>query len=164
MSEYTGNENFDWDATIENDGQEYIILPEGDYVYTVMSVERAWQQPTAKIPNGCNKAIITLEVQTVDGPARVVTNLLLTRSLEWKLCAFFRSVGMKKHGEPLVMNWAGAIGKRGLAHIKPRKYTAQDGQERQANDLDRWIDYDQARIEAAAPKPQANINDDDIPF
>ena len=166
MSEYAANnDSFEWDATIENDGQEYVILPEGDYVYTVMSVERGWQNSTAKIPKGCNKAILTLEVQTKDGPARVTTNLLLLHSMEWKLSAFFRSVGLKKHGEKLVMNWAAVTGRRGMAHIKPRNYTTQDGQQRQANDLDRWLDYDPAKMDTKPDmKPVYDGMDDDIPF
>ena len=31
----------DWDDAIENDGQEFIILPEGDYIFTVVDFERA---------------------------------------------------------------------------------------------------------------------------
>ena len=26
----------DWDDTIESDGQEFVVLPEGDYTFTVM--------------------------------------------------------------------------------------------------------------------------------
>jgi len=166
MSEYTNTQpqEMEWDDVIENDGQEFIILPEGDYVYTVVGFERGWQNSTAKIPKGCNKAILTLEIQTADGPARVMTNLLLIRSVEFKISAFFRSIGLKQHGERLVMNWNKVIGAKGMAHIKPRKYTGNDGQERTANDVDRWIDYDAARMSSIAQSPELFNNDDDIPF
>ena len=29
-----------WDDVLENDGQEFIVLPEGDYTYTVTGFER----------------------------------------------------------------------------------------------------------------------------
>ena len=29
-----------WDDVLENDGQEFIVLPEGDYTYTVTRFER----------------------------------------------------------------------------------------------------------------------------
>ena len=29
-----------WDDVLENDGQEFIVLPEGDYTYTVTGFEQ----------------------------------------------------------------------------------------------------------------------------
>ena len=158
------NRSLDWDDVIENDGQEFVVLPEGDYVFTVTGVERGWQNSTAKIPGGCNKAVVTLEVKTEEGTAVFNTNVLLCTNLEWKLSAFFRSIGLKQHGEKLVMKWNEVPGRKGMAHIKPRKYTGNDGQERTANDVDRWIDYDAARMSSTAQSPELFNNDDDIPF
>ena len=39
------------------------------------------------------------------------------------------------------MDWNKVVGARGKAHIKPRAYT-KDGEERQVNDVDRFLDYD----------------------
>lgn len=159
------NRSFDWDDAIENDGQEFVILPEGDYVFTVTGMERAYQNPTAKIPEGCNKAILTLEVKTAEGTAVFNTNLLLYTTLEWRLSAFFRAIGQKQHGERLVMNWNKVIGAKGMAHIKPRKWTDNNGQERTSNDVDRWIDYDPAKMNAEFGKRNSEFeNEDDIPF
>ena len=129
-----------WDDTIENDGGGFIILPEGDYNFKVTDFERGRFPGSAKIP-ACNKATLTLAVETKDGTANVRTDLILYRTLEWKLASFFRSIGQKKHGEKLVMNWSKVVGSEGRAHFKPRTYT-KDGEERQANDVDRFIDYD----------------------
>ena len=71
----------DWDDALENDGQEFITLPEGDYVFTVTDFERGRYPGSAKIPP-CNKASLTLQVKTDDGIARVRTDLILYRSLE----------------------------------------------------------------------------------
>ena len=158
------NRSFDWDDTIENDGQEFIILPEGDYVYTVTGFERAYQNSTPKIPGGCNKAILTLEVKTAAGTAVFNTNLLLYSSIIFRVAAFFRSIGLKKHGEPLKMNWPAIIGKKGMAHIKPRTYTGNDGQERTTNDVVRWIDYDPAKMEEVQSRANFDEMDEDIPF
>ena len=35
MAENTKGKALDWDDEIENDGPEYIILPEGDYKFKV---------------------------------------------------------------------------------------------------------------------------------
>lgn len=34
------NNIMNWDDVIENDGQEYILLPEGDYTFVVTGFER----------------------------------------------------------------------------------------------------------------------------
>ncbi len=142
--EYKKNENgcLDWDDAIENDGQEFIILPEGDYNFTVTGFDRGHFPGGPKIPP-CNKATLTLQVKTDDGLASVRTDLLLHSSLEWKLSAFFRCIGQKKQGERLVMNWNKVVGSKGRGHFKPRKYTDKDGNEREANNIDRFYDYDE---------------------
>ena len=38
MSNYDAN-LMDWDSAIESDGQQFIILPEGDYTFTVTGFE-----------------------------------------------------------------------------------------------------------------------------
>lgn len=132
----------DWDDAIENDGQEFVILPEGDYNFTVVDFERGRFPGSAKIP-ACNKATLTLQVNTADGTATIKTDLILYRSLEWRISSFFRCIGQKKHGERLVMNWNAVVGSRGRAHFKPRNYTDRDGNERQANDVDKFYDWDE---------------------
>ena len=136
------NVAMDWNDTIENDGQEFIILPEGDYNFVVSVFERGRFPGSAKM-QACNKASLTLQVETENGVASVRTDLILNRMLEWKISSFFRCIGRKKHGERLVMDWNNLIGAKGRAHFKPRKYTDKDGSEKQANDVDRFYDYDE---------------------
>ena len=57
------NQGMDWNDTLENDGQEYIILPEGDYNFVVTNFERGRFPGSAKMPP-CNKAALTLVVNT----------------------------------------------------------------------------------------------------
>lgn len=52
----------DWNDSIESDGQEYILLPEGDYNFTVTNFERGRFNGGAKVP-ACNKATITVQVE-----------------------------------------------------------------------------------------------------
>ena len=132
----------DWNDTIENDGQEFITLEEGDYNFKVTGFERGHFPGGQKIPP-CNKATLTLQVTVPEGIASVRTDLLLYKTMEWKLSSFFRSIGQKKHGERLVMDWNNIIGKEGRAHFKVRTYTDRDGYERKTNDVERFIDYDE---------------------
>lgn len=138
----------DWDDAIENDGQEFIILDEGDYNFKVSAFERGRFHGSAKIP-ACNKAALTLEVNTSDGTAFVKVDLILYRSLEWRISSFFRSIGQKKHGERLVMDWNRVSNSRGRAHFKPRTYTGNDGQEHKANDVAYFIDFDEKNFSEA---------------
>lgn len=160
---YMNDQNMvmDWNDTIENDGQEFVILEEGDYNFTVTGFERGRFPGGPKVP-ACNKAALTLQVKTDEGIAVIRTDLLLYRSLEWRISAFFRCIGQKKHGERLVMDWNRVVGSQGRAHFKPRTYTDRDGNERQANDVDRFYDWDEKYFPVTGE--WSTVSDDDIPF
>ena len=144
------NENkdmlMDWNDSIETDGQDFILLPEGDYNFTVTNFERGRFPGGPKVP-ACNKASITVQVDTKEGLAIVKFDLLLYRSLEWRISAFFRCIGQKKHGEKLTMDWNKVIGSNGRAHFKQRSYTNNQGEEKFTNDIDRFIDYNEEFFE-----------------
>ena len=152
----------DWGDVIESDGQEFVILEEGDYNFTVTDFERGRFPGSAKIP-ACNKAALTLQVKTADGKiATVKFDLILYRSLEWRISSFFRCIGQKKHDERLVMDWTTVVGARGRARFKPRSYTNRDGEERQVNDVDHFYDYDPAFFK---DEGWTQLSDtDDLPF
>ena len=124
----------DWGDVIENDGQEFRILPEGEYDFTVSGFDRGRFPGSAKIPP-CNKAVLTINADGVD----VKADLILFKTLEWKLAAFFRCIGQKKHGEKLVMNWDKVVGSKGRARIGIRKYE-KNGQTYEINDVTEWLD------------------------
>lgn len=116
---------YGWDDEIENpnEGPTFTILPPGEYPFVVKKFTRARHEPG---PNGklppCNKAIITLEVQGKDdGNMTIEHSLFLHSSCEGFLCQFFVALGLRKHGEPLRMNWNATIGKSGRVKIKHEK-------------------------------------------
>lgn len=45
----SNNVGMDWNDTIESDGQEFIILPEGDYNFVVAAFERGRFPGSAKM-------------------------------------------------------------------------------------------------------------------
>ena len=144
----------DWDDSIETDGQEFILLPEGDYNFVVINFERGRFPGGQKVP-ACNKATITVQVGAENDIATVKFDLLLYRSLEWRISSFFRCIGQKKPGERLQMNWNTVVGSMGRAHFKQRTYTNQYGEEKTVNDLDRFIDYNPEFFE---------VSEEDLPF
>ncbi len=151
---------FDWNDSIEKDESEFVVLPEGDYKFEVGGLERGWFPGSAKI-DACNKAGLTLIVDDgKGGTVDVKTDLILTRVLEWKIASFFRSIGMKKKGEKLNMDWDHIVGKRGKAHFKPRTWTGSDGKEHQTNDVDAYLDYDPNDFPEFVPMDDSG----DLPF
>ena len=140
MNRYRDNQEMDWNTSIEDDGEGRKLLPPGEYNGRIVWVERGRFSGGRKIPP-CNKAVVTIRVDTPDGPVELDTQLLLHKSLEWKLSSFFRAVGRKKTGERMVMSWDGLIGLPIRVHIGKRKY-GKDGEEHICSDIDRFIDYD----------------------
>ena len=157
MADYTRNNDvaLDWDDVIEDDGQEFIILPEGDYEFEVVGFERGEFKGSSKM-SPCNKVILTLQVTTDKGIANVRTDLIMNRVMEWRLSAFFRAIGLKKHGEKLKMDWSRVLEAKGRARFKPRTYM-DNGNERQVNDVVRFYDPE-------TPESKDMPLDDDLPF
>lgn len=108
---------FGWDDVIQQD-QEFVLLPEGLYEFTVTGFERARHTPSGngKLP-ACNKAIVSVEVVAPQGTVTMKHNLFLHSSTEGMLSAFFGSIGQKKKGEPLKMDWNTIIGTRGVCKL-----------------------------------------------
>ena len=136
-----GNACMDWDAELKSDGTEFLILPEGDYVFQVVNFERGYHAASARLA-ACNKATLTLEVRMGNGIARARTDLFLHWSMEWKISSFFRCIGLKKKGEPLKMDWSKVPGAWGRAHFKPGSFDGSDGKKHPCNEVIRFLDYD----------------------
>lgn len=133
---------FGWNDEITEEGGNYEPLPEGDYDFTVAKVERARSQGKGKLPP-CNMAKVTFDVWGADDKREITVNFVLHSSLEWKLSQLFLSVSMKKHGEPLRMDWTGIIGKKGKCQVIIRKYVKNDGTEGVTNDIKYFYAYDE---------------------
>lgn len=54
------NETFTFDSVLENEGEQYITLPEGDYMYVVKDFQRGNFPGSAKIP-ACLKQLLQLK-------------------------------------------------------------------------------------------------------
>ena len=145
---------FDWNDIIENDAPDFVLLPEGVYPFTVKSFERGEYTPGAgaKLP-ACKKAVLTIEIDGGDlGTVTVTHNLFLHSRTEGLLCAFFTSIGQRKHGEQLHMNWQAVPGSRGLCEVTIRDGNKRsDGTVPKFNNIKRFLEpTDQAA--PAAPK------------
>ena len=174
-SNTNANGSLSWDDTITVDGAEFLVLPEGNYEFIVTGFERGQFPGSTKLPP-CDKATLELLVTLNDGRSTAVrTDLILHSSLEWKIASFFRCMGLKKHGEamgmPISKGFAQALNNKlkGVAHIKPRKYTDKNGNEREANEVDTFLEgniqnvlnREPAKTAKPATQAQAAADDDD---
>lgn len=140
-----------WDDEIQKDGFDFVLLPEGDYPFEVTKIERGRFAGSAKLPP-CNMATLTLHVDGADAGETVITHrLYLHTKTEGLLCAFFESIGLRKHGEPLRMPWNQVVGARGIAKIEIHDYTKKDGTDGESNQVQRFLAPKDESDTAAAP-------------
>ena len=138
MNNETNDRALDWEDTIEKES-EFILLPEGNHFFKVINFERARHPGSEKLPP-CNKAVLSLQFETPDGPAVIKHNLFLHTKTEGMLSAFFKSIGQKQHGQRLQMNWNAVIGSTGMCKVGIRKWTGDDGAERESNEIKKFYD------------------------
>ena len=129
-----------WDDTIEKEGSQFIVLPEGDYNFTVESFDRGRHDGSDKLPP-CNKAMLKIRIDAVQGTVHINHNLFLHTITEGMLSAFFTSIGQKKKGEPQRMDWGRVPGSTGRAKVGIRTYQ-KDGETRQINEIKRFYPKD----------------------
>ena len=139
-----------WDDEIQNDGEysgeESVILPEGNYDFEVIKTGQAWYDGSQKIP-ACTMAKVYLRVDGGElGTSLCVENIYLLERLEWKAAAFLRSIGLKKHGEPIA--WRQLVhcdGEKGRCHVYVDEYTCRDGETRQSNKIKNFFDKEEQK-------------------
>lgn len=125
----------EWDDEITKSSQEFVLLEEGDYPFTIDHYERSRSQGTGKLP-ACNMAIVFFNVFRADGSCvQLRDRFLLHTALEWKLSSLFESVGLKQKGEPLSMVWNQLPGLSGRCHVK--QTPGQKDPSRLYNEIDR---------------------------
>lgn len=130
-----------WDDQIENDGPEFVTLPEGDYGFVVTNFERARHAGSDKLPP-CNKAIVYLKIEGSEGVTTIKHQLFLHSNTEGLLCAFFAAIGQRKKGEKATMNWNAVVGSKGRAKIGIRTWKNDEGREYTANEVKKFYESD----------------------
>lgn len=104
-----------WEDEIND---EYVELQPGRYQFRVLSVTRGRHSGASWMP-ACNKADIQLEIiePTTGIAITVKDSVFLHQQGKFKICRLFESLGMKKKGDPLRMNW-NIVGKTGWCETK----------------------------------------------
>lgn len=126
-----------WDSEIEEDG-EFTLLEEGDYDFKVEDFQR---KTTKK--GDAPMAQISFKVGDDYTKTSINEYFVLKKSVEWKISQFFRSIGLKKHGERVKMQWEQSLGKTGRCHVIVDEYIDQKGNSKTTNRIDQFYDYEE---------------------
>ena len=117
------NQAFGWEDEVEESSFE--LLPDGDYIFTVSTWEKAYWEPTkpdSKV-GACQQANIEISIDWVNSAGQKKTNKLvhrlkLWRSLDFLIYQFFESIGLRKKGDGSQrMPWDQIVGKSGVCQI-----------------------------------------------
>ena len=153
----TENKVIGWDDEIVNDGEysgeESVILPAGNYPFEVIKVEQAWYDGSDKLP-ACNMAKVFLRIDGGElGKALCVENIYLLERLEWKAAAFLRSIGLKKHGEPIAWRQlTHCDGETGRCKIYVDEYDGKNDEKKKANRVKSFFDKEEQAPKKAFKK------------
>lgn len=163
MAEYNQDQGhaLDWtDTEVEDTGGDFVVLEGGTYSFMIEGFERKRFEGSAKM-SACPKAEIKLIVDGgTQGIVSMTESLFLHSKSQWRVARFFEALGFPKNPETnkVQMNWDAIIGRNGWAEIGPRTYKNDKGEERQTNDVKKFLKPEEwpAPIAAGiAPQVQA---------
>ena len=121
MSEANTGRAIGWEDEIENDGTQWVLLPEGD----IVSRWNPLKERIIRVPESFRHVLKQFCISESTRRRAVVPLriIVLFTTMEWKLSEFFRSIGQKQHGEKLRMNWSAVPGAAGQCKIGIHKFT-----------------------------------------
>lgn len=136
-----------WDDEIEVTENEFEPVPDGDYDFEVVSVERSYFNGSAKMAP-CPVAKVQVRLLDDGRGAHLFERFMLSSKVSWKISDFFKCVGMRRADagkeEKLKMDWMGAIGRRGRLTVGSREYNGKT-----YNEVTKW--HKPAQPAQAAP-------------
>lgn len=154
-------ERLGWDIIIDVDSEDFVLLDEGDYEFTVEKIEREVSK------NQNNMLKLTLSVTDTEGHrTQVIDHLVLVKAALWKVSDFLRSIGLKEHGKEASLTTAdNAIGKRGVCHLIVDEFDGNDGSKKKNNKIGRYYPQDGPNAKKPGPpKTSVKPNTTEIPW
>ena len=124
-----------WDAQISNDDPEFEVLPDGEYDFEVKSLQRARHNGSEKL-RPCPMAKLGIRVKgNGEIDAYLTHRFFLDYKCEGMICAFFRCVGGRLHGETMTMDWNKVVGLKGRCKLGHHTY-----KNKEYNEIKAFID------------------------
>lgn len=128
------DQELSWDAVINTDAPEYVLLPEGDYDFAVEKYERNRFNGSDKIPP-CNQLTVFLLVANENGEMSSIRhNFFMLKSKEGFIGSFLTSLGLKKENEAIKLDLDKLVGASGRAHVTVRTYN-----DKQYNNISKFL-------------------------
>lgn len=166
MSDFNNTNNdqgheLDWDDVITKESSEFTLLQPGKYPFEVKSYTRMQYNGSQKqggLPpcKACELEIIVRDPSNGD-EVLIKHRLYLHSRTEGLISQFFVSIGLKKHGEPLKMEWNKVPGATGICNVFIESWKTQDGEERKSNKIKSFCDPAKGTIASTAPSaPSSN--------
>jgi hypothetical protein len=146
--DFASDDIIDYDGTISHDS-EFTTLPENEEVtFTVTEIEKGRNSDGTKPQVKAKLLCVSINGK---GQTTITDYITMTRKSEWKLCELFISLGMRKHGEPLKLNWD-IVGKTGRAVVMVDKYTNRTtGEEKTSNKIKKYLEPVSAQVDGVEP-------------
>lgn len=122
------------------EGQDFEVLPAGEYKYEVVNFKRE-RYGGGKNMCACNVAVLQLKCENDKASGTVFARLYLNTKVMFRITNFFKSAGLvdprAAEGAPMPMSlFDSSVGCTGRCKIKVRKYKGNDGKEYESNDVD----------------------------
>lgn len=152
MSNYINSAGYalDWDDVIQYTESSFVLLPAGEYPFTVTGFDRQNFDGSDKVPP-CKMAVLHLAVDGGDqGTANVDERLYLHTSMMWKLSEFFTAIGQLQKDGSVRMNWNAVPGSTGRVKLSVNQYKNKKGEDRTNNRVEHFLPPEQSG-QAAAP-------------
>ena len=118
MNENYKGKELGWDDSVEK-GTDYVLLPDGEYDFTIESFDRGRFEGSEKAP-ACPRAELKVKVEVPEGIFIINESLLLYDRMQWKLAEFFLSSGAEEVDGRVKMNWQMVPRATGRAVIEQR--------------------------------------------
>lgn len=130
----------DWDSTIDQDAQEYVTLPEGDYDFIVDHFERATVSSSSEKYGGMKMAEVYFRIQVPGADeVQVKENFILHSNFAWKIGALLVCTGLKEKGKEVQGNyWSRLPGTRGRCHLTQN--ASKQNPERKFNNIQKFYE------------------------
>lgn len=140
-----------WDGPLSVSGDRLAkTLAEGPARFEVVSFARGRFAGSEKL-SACPRADLGLEVTDREGNTAIVSvGLPLHEKMLWKLVQFAKSAQLIDadlgEGEMFSMPWHDIVGAKGVCEIEHRTWMGDDGKERTATNVKRFLYGDEALL------------------
>ena len=143
--------NSKYTMTFDVEEQEYVLLPPGEYEFTVDSVEYGDYNGSSKIP-ACGSVKVNINVDTEAGRAFLTNNFYICKECAGLIAAFWKSIGELKDGQKtFTPDWDTIKGKTGIVKTTQREYKGK-----LYNNVDRFVAPKRGMQPKPAPAPKKN--------